>query len=127
MTQANTGLSPLTTGLKGRCPNCGEGHLFSGYLKIAPKCDACGLDFGFADSADAPAFLVTFPAGTIVVAFWLITDAIWHWPAAVHLILAIPVTIISAFLLLRPVKGAFVNMQYKHGARLGGDPGERVD
>lgn len=127
MTQNNTGLSPVATGVRGRCPRCGEGRLFKGYLTIASECDSCGLDYSFADSADAPAFLVMFPAGTLVVAFWLITDAIWHWPVFVHLILAVPTTILSAALFLRPVKGVIVNMQYTSGARIGGDPGERID
>lgn len=126
MTEYDTDLSPISTGIRGRCPRCGEGNLFKGYLSIASECDSCELDYSFADSADAPAFLVMFPVGTIVVAFWLITDAIWHWPALVHLILAVPMTVISAALFLRPVKGAIVNTQYKSGARIGGDPGERI-
>ncbi len=111
----------------GRCPRCGQGHLFKGYLSIADKCDRCGLDLGFADSADGPAVLVMFPVGTIVVLLWLIADAIWHWPAIVHLAIWLPMTVILSILFLRPVKGVIVNMQYKSGAKLGGDPGERVD
>ena len=53
-------------GLRGLCPRCGRGKLFCGFLKLAPKCNACGLDFAFADPADGPAFFVmmtmAFPA-----------------------------------------------------------------
>ena len=51
-------ISPLTTGLAGRCPRCGDGKLFSGFLTVAPRCDVCGLDYAFADSGDGPAVFV---------------------------------------------------------------------
>ncbi|MBV9078403.1 MAG: hypothetical protein JO048_13065, partial [Methylobacteriaceae bacterium] len=41
--------SPVTTGLRGRCPRCGQGHLFAGFLAIRPSCEVCGLDFAFAE------------------------------------------------------------------------------
>ena len=43
---------PIISGLTCRCPRCGKGKLFSGFLKMAPSCEACGLDFSFADPAD---------------------------------------------------------------------------
>jgi uncharacterized protein (DUF983 family) len=51
-------LSPISTGIRGRCPRCGKGHLFNGFLTLAPKCEVCGLDYSFADPADGPAFFV---------------------------------------------------------------------
>ena len=36
--------NPLLAGAAGRCPNCGEGHLFEGFLKVSPRCEACGYD-----------------------------------------------------------------------------------
>src|SRR3712207_9462881 len=50
--------SPYATGLAGCCPRCGKGKLFRGFLALAPRCEVCGLDFGFADSADGPAFFI---------------------------------------------------------------------
>ncbi|TIW05242.1 MAG: DUF983 domain-containing protein, partial [Mesorhizobium sp.] len=41
-------LVPWQVGIRGRCPRCGEGHLFDGFLKLAPKCEVCGLDYSFA-------------------------------------------------------------------------------
>ena len=119
------GLSPLATGIKGRCPRCGEGHLFTGFLTIAERCDACGLDYGFADSGDGPAVLIMFPVGTLIIVGWLISDALFGWPALVHLAVWMPMTVILSLALLRPFKGVIVNLQYKTGARPGGGPGER--
>lgn len=63
----------LSLGLKGACPRCGKGKLFAGWLKLAPKCKVCGLDYSFADPADGPAFFAQW-AGCIpavIFALWL--------------------------------------------------------
>ena len=57
----------IVSGIAGRCPTCGRGKLFSGYLKLAPRCNVCGLDYGFADSGDGPAVFVILVSGFIVV------------------------------------------------------------
>ncbi|WP_238178864.1 DUF983 domain-containing protein, partial [Methylobacterium dankookense] len=49
-----TDRSPLSVGLRCRCPRCGEGRLFDGFITLKPGCEACGLDYGFADPADGP-------------------------------------------------------------------------
>ncbi|WP_404405932.1 DUF983 domain-containing protein [Pelagibacterium halotolerans] len=116
--------SPIATGLAGRCPRCGEGHLFSGFLTLADTCESCGLDYSFADSGDGPAVLIMFPVGTIVVLLWLLTDALFGFPFIVHILLWFPTTIILSIALLRPFKGVMINLQYKAGARPGGGPGE---
>lgn len=120
----DTQLSPITTGLAGRCPRCGEGHLFSGFLSVADRCESCGLDYGFADSGDGPAVLIMFPVGTIVVLLWLLTDALFGFPFVVHIVLWSIATIVLSVALLRPLKGVMINLQYKAGARPGGGPGD---
>ena len=55
--------SPALAGLLGRCPACGRGRLFKGYIAMPPACEACGLDYGFADSGDGPAVFVMLIAG----------------------------------------------------------------
>ena len=49
---------PASVGWRGRCPRCGEGRLFDGFLTVAPRCANCGLDFSFADSGDGPAVFI---------------------------------------------------------------------
>ena len=53
-------VSPFSAGFRCVCPRCGEGDLFAGYLKVAPRCESCGLDLAFADSGDGPAVFVIF-------------------------------------------------------------------
>ena len=67
-------LPPMQTGIRGRCPRCGQGHLFKGFLTLAPQCEACGLDYSFADPADGPAFFVICFAcvPSVALAVWLV-------------------------------------------------------
>lgn len=121
MTQHSNGLSPFATGVRGRCPRCGEGRLFSGFLTLAENCERCGLDFGFADSGDGPAVLIMFPVGTIVVVGWIVSDALFGWPVLAQLVIWSMMTILLSILMLRPFKGVMVNLQYRTGTRAGGE------
>ncbi|RYY46709.1 MAG: DUF983 domain-containing protein, partial [Sphingomonadales bacterium] len=51
-------LEPVQTGARGRCPRCGQGHIFTGFLKLRDACEVCGLDYSYADPADGPAIFV---------------------------------------------------------------------
>ena len=51
-------LSPFKTGLAGKCPRCGRGKLFNGYLTVADRCSSCGLSYAFADGGDGAAWFV---------------------------------------------------------------------
>jgi uncharacterized protein (DUF983 family) len=53
-------VSPFSAGLNCRCPRCGRGRLFSGYLKVAETCESCGFALGTMDSGDGPAVFVMF-------------------------------------------------------------------
>lgn len=113
---SETKLSPVTTGLRGRCPVCGEGSLFSGFLEFARECQACGENFDSEDAGDGPAVFVIFAAGIFVIpaalAFQLILDA----PTWLTLLIWIPILIAFCLALLRPLRGIMFNMQFKHQA-----------
>jgi uncharacterized protein (DUF983 family) len=111
--------TPFTAGLRCRCPRCGVGKLFSGYLKVAPACSKCGLDLKFADSGDGPAIFVIFLVAPIVILLALAVGAVFNPPPLVHLALWIPTTIILSLALLPPFKGVMVAIQYKHDAHEG--------
>jgi uncharacterized protein (DUF983 family) len=108
--------SPLLAGLAGRCPNCGEGHLFEGFLKVAPACEACGYDLAKADSGDGPAVFVILVAGFIVAFAALFTEVAFSPPVWVHLILWLPATLILCLALLRPFKGVMLAAQFMNKA-----------
>ena len=59
-------LSPLSIGVKGVCPVCGEGNLFKGLLDLQDSCEVCGFDMAEADPADGPAVFVILILGALV-------------------------------------------------------------
>lgn len=109
--------SAVLTGLLGRCPRCGRGRLFNGYLTLAERCEVCGLDMDFADSGDGPAVFLILIVGFIVVAAALITEVAYQPPYWVHAVLWGPLAIGLPLLLLRPTKGLMIALQFKHDAR----------
>ena len=111
-----TAPSPYSAGLACRCPRCGEGRLFDGFLKLKPSCAVCGLDFAFADSADGPAVIIMFIAGFGIVGGVLALETLYEPPFWVHMVIWLPLTIIVCLGLLRPMKGLAIALQYAHDA-----------
>jgi uncharacterized protein (DUF983 family) len=114
----------LLRGLRCRCPRCGEGALFTGFLTLLPRCERCGLDYSFADSADGPAFFVMSISGLIVVFSALAVEVLYQPPFWLHAMLWLPLILITTLLPLRPAKGVMIALQYHHRAaegRLAGD------
>ncbi|MFD2181282.1 DUF983 domain-containing protein [Rhodoplanes azumiensis] len=110
---------PLAAGLRGRCPRCGRGHLFSGFLTVRPRCEVCGLDLAFIDSGDGPAFFVMSFSGFVVVAAALITEIVYQPPFWLHAVLWLPLILITTLAPLRPSKGLMIALQYRHKAAEG--------
>jgi uncharacterized protein (DUF983 family) len=109
----------VSRGLRGRCPQCGEGHLFSGFLTMRPRCDKCGLDYSFADAGDGPAIFVILIGGFIVVFAALITEVLYQPPFWVHAALWLPLVLVVTLLPLRLIKGLLIDLQYHHKAQEG--------
>jgi uncharacterized protein (DUF983 family) len=109
-------VNPVVAGLTCRCPACGEGALFDGYLKVSPACEACGLDLAAADSGDGPAVFIVLIVGVIVCFSALFTEIAVHPPVWVHLILWLPLAAVLTAVLLRPFKGVMLAMQFHHKA-----------
>jgi uncharacterized protein (DUF983 family) len=111
--------TPILRGLRGRCPRCGEGTLFKGFLDVAPRCEHCGLDYSFIDSGDGPAFFVMSVSGLIVVFAALMTEVFYEPPLWVHAMLWLPLILVTTLLPLRPAKGLMIALQYHHKAAEG--------
>lgn len=112
-------LSPFSTGIRGHCPRCGKGHLFQGFLKLAPRCEVCGLDYSFADPADGPAFfVVTFGClPSVIFGLWL--EVAYQSPYWLHLVTTLPILLLTCIPPLRPMKGWLVASQYFFKAEQG--------
>lgn len=112
-------LPPIQTGIRGRCPRCGEGHLFAGFLKVASGCEVCGLSYDFADPADGPAFFVITFACVPAVVFAVMLQIWADPPMWVHFVTSLPLIVATCLLPLRPLKGWLVCSQFFYKAREG--------
>ncbi|MCB1525620.1 MAG: DUF983 domain-containing protein [Hyphomicrobiales bacterium] len=112
-------ISPYSTGMAGRCPRCGEGKMFKGFITIADKCDHCGLDYRFADAGDGPAIFVMLIAGFIIVGAALWLEVSYEPPMWVYFVIFLPLTLIVCLGMLRPLKGVLVALQYANKAEQG--------
>ena len=115
----NGHISPLAAGLLCRCPRCGEGPLYRGFLSLCDRCPKCGLDYSFADSGDGPAVFIMLIVGIIVTGGALIVEAVFEPPYWVHALLWLPLAIALPLLILRPLKALMIALQYAHKAAEG--------
>jgi uncharacterized protein (DUF983 family) len=111
--------SPFVTGPSCRCPRCGKGRLFEGFLTLRPRCDSCGLDFSFIDSGDGPAIFVILFAGFVVVGCALAVEVIYQPPFWLHALLWVPLVLLVTLGPLRATKGLLIALQYHHKAAEG--------
>lgn len=112
-------VDPISTGLKGRCPRCGEGRMFAGTFTIAKRCGVCGLDYEFADAGDGPAVFVILIIGFVVVGLALWMEVSYSPPLWLHFLLWVPLTVGLCLTALRLIKGVLVALQYANKAAQG--------
>ncbi len=105
----------MLRGLRCRCPACGEGKMFGSYLKVADHCPHCGEEFHHHRADDLPAYLVVLLLGHVFVPLALEVERGFSPALWVHVALWGPSLIIAALLLLPPVKGAIVALQWHMG------------
>jgi uncharacterized protein (DUF983 family) len=120
MTNAPAALSDtILRGLACKCPRCGEGRLFAGFLSLQPSCSVCGLDYGFIDAGDGPAVFIILIAGFIVVFCALIVEVMYQPPFWLHAVLWVPLVLLTTLAPLRPMKSLLVALQFHHKAEEG--------
>ena len=100
----------LGRGLMGRCPACGQGRLFDGFLRVVPQCEHCAAPLGLARADDAPPYFTILIVGHIVIPAMLIMQKLADPPVWQLWAIFVPLTLILAIGLIRPVKGATVGL-----------------
>lgn len=104
------------TALLGRCPRCGTGSLFRGYLTVAPQCARCQLDYSSFDPGDGPAVFVILIVGFLVAGSALIVEVMFQPPYWLHAAIWLPTILLLSLGFLRLVKSALLVLQYRHRA-----------
>src|SRR5262249_51424487 len=112
-------IEPVSAGLKGRCPRCGEGRLFSGFLTVGKRCGVGGVRYFFAGSGDGAAGVVLLVIGVLLGGVGVWGGVVSTTPLWVHFILWIPLTLVLCLTALRLIKGVLITLQYRNKAQLG--------
>nr|WP_275078227.1 DUF983 domain-containing protein [Pseudovibrio axinellae] len=107
----NTGEAVLR-GMRCKCPSCGVGSAFNGYLEVKQSCDNCGEELHHHRADDAPPYFTIFIVGHVVVALAMWVEMAYVPPMWLHMAIWLPLTLIMALAFLRPIKGALVGLQW---------------
>ena len=100
----------LRRGIARRCPNCGEGRLFRGYLKIRSPCEVCGTDNTIYPSDDFPPYLTIFVVGHVLVPLFMWSDRAFEPPLWVQAAIWLPAALVACLAVLPFMKGATVGL-----------------
>lgn len=102
----------LLRGAMLKCPACGVGGLFSRYLKVVDQCPHCGESLHHHRADDAPAYFTIVIVGHVVVSLVLAVEIAYRPPLWLHAALWMPLTLALALVLLAPIKGLLVALQW---------------
>lgn len=95
-----------------RCPACGDGKLFSSYLKVVNACPKCGEEMHHHRADDAPPYFTMIIVCHFIVAGVMMVEDYYHPNYWVHILMWFPLTIGMSLWLLPRVKGALVGLQW---------------
>ena len=109
-------IDPIRAGLRCRCPNCGKGPLYAGFLKVVERCAVCGFDFTRLNTGDGAAVFVMQIAGAPVVFGALFIQIAYDPPIWAMLAVAMPLVLGLSLGLMRPGKGVMIALQMRNKA-----------
>jgi uncharacterized protein (DUF983 family) len=110
-------LPALDRGFRGRCPACGEGRLFDGFLALRAGCRSCGLATGEFRADDAPPYFTILLVGHLVVPSALMLERVAAPPLWLALAVWLPLTLALTLVALPRIKGAVIGWQWAMGIR----------
>ena len=99
-------------GARNRCPHCGQAPLFQGYLTKVDSCSHCAEDFRHIRPADGPAFFVLCIVCLLLIPAQLYVSIQYREHLLTGLAVLMLAMIAISALLLRPVKGAIIGLQW---------------
>jgi len=107
-------INAIRAGLLCRCPNCGKGRLFKGFVKVVDACEACGFDFTRLNTGDGPASFIMQISGGLVVFPTLYVQIAYNPPIWALLAVAVPMVALVSLALMRPGKGLMIALQMRN-------------
>lgn len=102
----------MLRGLRCRCPNCGEGQMFTGFLKVVDRCPVCRENLSGHRADDGPAYLTILIVGHLLAPILIYAFVEYRPdPLVLATIFTIGTVGLSLFLLPR-MKGLVVGIQW---------------
>ena len=105
----------LLRGFAARCPCCGQGRLFTGWLRQMPECGNCHAPLGAVRADDAPPYFVIFIVAHVVIATQVLLEPVMALSTLAEAAIFMPLALIMCLGLLRPVKGATIGLMLHLG------------
>lgn len=102
----------LALALRGRCPACGEGRMFTRFLKPSPACGHCGQAWDQSRADDFPAYIVILLLGHILVPLMIEVNAALAIPLGLQALLWPGLAILLAVAMIQPAKAAVIAFQW---------------
>ena len=105
----------IKRGLARRCPECGEGRLFAGYLKVRTPCESCGADNSIYPSDDLPPYLTVLVVGHVFVPVFMWVDKAYQPSFALQAAIWLPLMAFACLAMLPYAKGATLGVCWANG------------
>lgn len=104
----------ILNGLACRCPSCGKGKIFGGYLKVSDTCSVCGTKLSSARADDFPPYIAIFIVGHVLVGWMLHAEMSGPVDPMFYVWTMIPLAIVLPLAMLPSIKGAVIGLQWAH-------------
>lgn len=111
-------LPAMLRGAANKCMNCGHRGVLTGFLSVNHACSKCGEEFHHQRADDAPPYFTITIVGHIIIPALLVVEVLWRPEIWIHMAIWPLLTVLLALVLMRPIKGALIGLQwalYMHG------------
>ena len=105
-------VNAMLRGAANRCPACGRGEIFAGFLKVRDTCASCGEELHHHRADDAPPYFTMLITGHVIVGLVMTVETVYAPPMWLHALIWGPMVVIMSLLLLPRIKGALIGLQW---------------
>jgi len=110
--EARHKLPSMLRGARQKCPNCGQGSIFTSFLKVADSCANCGEELHHERSDDVAPYFTILILGHLIVPLLLILETHFTPPLWAYMLIGIPLVIALALFVLPRIKGTIIGLQW---------------
>ena len=108
-------LGAMARGFRRRCPSCGTGRLFNGYLMPSARCSHCNTETGRIFTADIAPYFTILVVGHIVVPLILLSEKLATPPLALQVAVWPTAALALTWWFLPRIKGSIIGLMWALG------------